>query len=95
MHRYITLGYDDFWTSLLDMYLGITETTRKKILEWGPEEFNKPIEKCRNKCLKPIITSMKLLYMKFVAPPEIGDNRFIFQPIFQNKNITRKVKGKI
>ena len=30
MHRYITLGYDDLWTSLLDMYLGTTKTARKK-----------------------------------------------------------------
>ena len=37
---------------------------------------------------------MKLLYTKFVTPPETGDNRFIFPPIFRNKNITRIVKGK-
>ena len=29
---------------------------------------------------------MKLLYEKFQIPPETGNNRFIFQPIFRNKN---------
>ena len=53
MHRYITLSYNDFWTSLLDMHLGITKTERHKILEWGPEEFNKPIQQCHNRLLKP------------------------------------------
>ena len=94
MHRYITLDYNDFWTTLLDTYFDIPTRNRKCILEWGPEEFNKPIERCNNRFLKPIMQSMKLLYTKFVTPPETGDNRFIFQPIFRNKNITRIVKGK-
>ena len=64
------------------MYLGITKTTMKKNLEWGPEEFDKPIERCRTKFVKPIITSMKPLYVNFFTPSETGDNRF--QPIFQN-----------
>ena len=44
MHRYITLNYNDFWTSLLDYYLDTTPTNRKKIMEWGTKEFNKPLE---------------------------------------------------
>ena len=93
MHRYISLGYKDFWTSILDKFLDVNPQTRKNILKWGSEEFNRPIEKCNNRFLKPLLVSMKLLYTKFVTPPEYGDNRFIFQPVFRNKNITR-VKNK-
>ena len=37
---------------------------------------------------------MKLLFTRFVTPPDAGDNRFIFQPIFRNKNLMRIAKGK-
>ena len=94
MHRYISQSYDDFWTSILDNLLGVTKTSRKTILHWGPEEFNRPIEKCNNRFMTPLLVSMKLLYTRFVTPPESGDNRFIFQPVFRNKNFTRIVKGK-
>ncbi len=30
---------------------------------------------------------MQELTEKFVTPPETGDNRFIFQPVFHNKNL--------
>ena len=72
MHRYITLDYNDFWTSLLDIYLDILKEKRKVVLEWGPGDFNKRLERCNNRFLKPIINSMKLLYSKFVTPPETG-----------------------
>ena len=81
----LTLNYNDFWTSLLDLYLDTTPINRKKVLEWGTEEFNKPFERCNNRFLKPILTSMKLLYSKFVTPPETGSNRFIFQPLLETK----------
>ena len=45
--------------------------------------------------LKLILISMKTLYETFVIPPENGDNRFLFQPIFRNKSITRIVNGKL
>ena len=37
---------------------------------------------------------MKLIYTRFVTPPDAGDNRFIFQPIFWSKNLMRIAKGK-
>ena len=70
------------------------KTLEKKFLLWGAEEFNRLIEKCNNRFMKHLLVSMKLLYTKFVTPPEYGDNRFIFQPVFRNKNFTRIVKGK-
>ena len=87
MHRYISLKYNDFWTSLLNLTLGVNQTTRSKIPGWGSKEFNNPIEKCQNHFLRPIIKSMKLLYKKFQMPPETGDKRFIFQPVIRNKNL--------
>ena len=94
MHRYVCQNYDDFWTTLLDQLLDIDKHSRRKILKWGPEEFNRPIEKCNNRFIKPLLVSMKLLYTKFVTPPEAGDNRFIFQPVFRNKNFMRVAKGR-
>ena len=78
MHRNITLGYNDFWTSIMDRFLNVNPTSRKTILEWGREEFNRPIERCNNRFFEPLLTSMKLLYNRFVTPPEIGVNRFVF-----------------
>ena len=94
MHRYICQNYDDFWTSILDQFLNVDKNTRRNILKWGPEEFNRPIEKCNNRFIKPLLVSMKLLYIKFITPPEFGDNRFIFQPVFRNRNLMRIAKGK-
>ena len=37
---------------------------------------------------------MKLLYTRFITPPDAGDNRFIFQPVFRNRNLMRIAKGK-
>ena len=92
MHRYICQNYDDFWTTILDHLLEVNKTTRRTILQWGPEEFNRPIEKCNNRFLKPLLVSMKLLYTKFVTPHGAGDNRLIFQPVFRKKNLMRIAK---
>ena len=37
---------------------------------------------------------MKLLNKKCQTPPEAGNNRFIFQPVFRNKTLQLKYKGK-
>ena len=68
MHRYLSLNYNDFWTSLLDKLLIVNPATRPSILEWGSEEFNNPIIRCNNRFLKPILMSMKLLCEKFQTP---------------------------
>ena len=61
MHRYLSVNHNDFWTSLLDRLLGVNPASRQIILEWGPEEFNYSLTKCKNRFLKPIIKSVKLL----------------------------------
>ena len=38
---------------------------------------------------------MQLLHEKFQAPPESGNNRFIFQPVFRNKKQQMKCIGKL
>ena len=37
---------------------------------------------------------MQELLREFVTDPETGDNRFITQSVFFNKNITCNIKGK-
>ena len=41
MHRYISLGYKDFWTSILDKFLDINPQTRKNILKGALSERDK------------------------------------------------------
>ena len=69
--------------------------SRLKSLVWGSEEFNNLINKCNNRFLKHIIKSMQLVHKKILTTPESGNNRFIFQPLFRNKNQQKKWKGKL
>ena len=87
MHRYVTLKYNHFWTTLLDNYLRLKINNQDHMLKWGAEEFNKPIENCKNRFLKPIIKAMKNLTELFVMPPESGDNMYIYQPILRERNL--------
>ena len=61
----------------MDNHLGLNINTRENMLNWGAEEFNNPIENCKNRFLKPIVRGMKNLTELFVMPPESGENRFI------------------
>ena len=92
--RYAILGYDDFWTSLLDSYLKINKNNRKQILNWGAGEFNNPIKNCRNKFLKHILITLQEFISIFVTKPEYGDNRFICQPLFKNNNLKHQWRNK-
>ena len=94
MKRYAILGYDDFWTSLLDNYLKINKNNRKQILNWGSGEFNNPIKNCRNKFLKHILITLQEFISIFVTKPEYGDNRFICQPLFKNNNLKHQWRNK-
>ena len=38
---------------------------------------------------------MKLLFEKFQTPPELGNNTLIYQPVFRNRNLQIKWKGKL
>ena len=95
MHRYTSLNCNDFWTPLLDTLLAVNPATKPKILEWGSKDFINPMNRCNNHFHKPIIKSITILYEKFQTPPESGNNRFIFQPVFRNRNLQIKWKGKL
>ena len=93
--RYIFQGYDDFWTDILDEVLGVTINTCKNILQYGSEFFNHILQQdWESDQLKNLILTMQELLREFVTDPETGDNRFITQSVFFNKNITCNLKGK-
>ena len=93
--RYIFHGYDDFWTDILDEILGVTINTHKNILQYGSEFLNHIIQQdWESDQLKEMILTMQELLREFVTDPETGDNRFITQSVFFNKNITCNIKGK-
>ena len=88
-------SYDDFWIDILDGVLGVNINTRKNILHYGNEYFNHIIQQdWELDQLKELILTMQKLLREFVTDPETGDNRFITQPVFFNRNITCNVKGK-
>merc|ERR1712082_502747 len=87
MKRYDSEQYKDFWTNILDEVLKVTPTSREQILKWGSEQFEPTISNCKSSTIKTLLQCMQELTEKFVTPPETGDNRFIFQPLFQNKNL--------
>ena len=93
--RYIFHGYDDFWTDILDEVLGVNINTRKNILLYGSEYFNSIIQQdWESDQLKELILTLQELLREFVTDPETGDNRFITQSVFFNKNITCNYRGR-
>ena len=42
--RYIHQEYDDFWTKILDVKLGVDINNREKILSYGSEYFTKILD---------------------------------------------------
>ena len=90
MNTYITEQYKDYWTEILDTLLEVTPATRREILKWGSDRFTDPIKNCKFSAIKPLLLCMQELTAKFVTPPERGDNRYIFQPVFQNQNLKYK-----
>ena len=94
MHIYVTLKYNDFWTTLQDNCLRLDIHNKNQILACGSAEYNRPIEKCKNRILCPKLKAMNTIMEICLTAPETGDNRFIFQPIFHNKNLQLIRKGK-
>ena len=92
--RYIFHRYDDYWTDILDEVLGVNINNRKNILYYGSEYFNHIIQQdWESDQLRGLILTMQELLREFVTDPETGDNRFITQPVFFNKNITCNFRG--
>ena len=92
--RYIVEKYDNFWTSILDDSLGISKTNRGEVLEWGHNNFDVPINKCKSKLLRQMLVCLKQLSIAFFSNPGTSDDRFIYQPIFNNYNLKHVKLGK-
>ena len=88
LKRYINLKYEDFWTDILDKKLGVNKNNREMILSYGSEYFTKIIERqWESQVIKSMIANLQTFLREFVTSPEAGDNRFITQPAFYNRNI--------
>ena len=85
--RYINNKYEDYWTTILDQHLNVSISNRKKILKYGSEYFTPLIRSCKFEIIGNMIKNLQAFLREFVTEPEVGDNRFIFQSSFHNKNI--------
>ena len=92
MKRYVSENYNDYWTEILDCLLEVYPTTHRDILKWGSEQFSPAIINCKFSAIRALLQCMQELTAKFVTTPERRDNRFIFQPVFHNRNLKYKKK---
>ena len=68
--------------------LGVNKNNREKILSYGSEYFTKIIQgQWESQVIKSMIVNLQSFLREFVTKPEAGDNRFITQPAFYNRNI--------
>ena len=89
MKRYCIDKLDDHWADKLDTFFNVTHNTRHNVLKFGPERFNKLIAK-KMPGLSSIFSSFKTLKQQFPTCPSTLDNSWLCQPVFYNKNFTRK-----
>ena len=87
--RYCIDKLDDHWADKLDKFFNVTHNTRHNVLKFGPERFNKLIAK-KMPGLSSIFSSFKTLKQQFPTCPSTLDNSWLCQPVFYNKNFTRK-----
>ena len=88
IRRYVIDKYNDFWTSILDEYLGLTPETRHHVLKWGDQEFVNPLKNAKIPYLNQIISTLQHFVFVFPSDPETGDNSYACQPIFKNSHLT-------
>ena len=92
--RYCIDNLDDHWADLLDKHFNITPETRKSILTYGPERFNKLI-KLNIPGLSSIFAAYKAMKSNFPTQPDSFDNSWLCQNVFFNQTFNRKLpKGK-
>ena len=65
----------------------VSVNTRKRILKSGSEFFSPLIRFCKFEIIGNMIKNFQPFLREFVTEPDLGDNRFIFQSFFHNKNI--------
>ena len=88
IHRYSTKNYNDHWCDLLDKKLGFGyNKPRSEFLLWGPAKWshltNEGIP-----FISKILSSFKLFCSNFVSVNSKTDNRWLYQPLFFNPNLS-------
>ena len=71
------------------MILEVSPQERIQILNRGSEFLTKKVHKYYP-CLTELLLSLQELQKKWLTPPNTGDNRWEFQPVFYNPNINFK-----
>ena len=84
---------EDHWCDLLDMILDVKPHERMSIINRGAEFLTSKVGKYYP-CLTEFLKSLQFIQKKWITPPETGDNRWEFQPIFYNHNINFKKVSK-
>ena len=88
--RYIDFKYDDYWTEILDKIFYVSS-----INSISSEYYMQLIDICKYDIIKNGIQNLQNFLREFETGPEMGDNHFIFQPAFHNKNFEVKGRKKI
>ena len=88
IHRFTTKNYDDHWCDLLDLKLGICYgKPRSQFLSWGTEKWSHLIKE-GIPFLSKFLKSFKLFCTNFVSGNSKTDNRWLYQPLFFNPNLS-------
>ena len=88
IHRYTTKKYNDHWCDLLDKKLGFGyNKPRSEFLLWGPAKWSH-LTKEGTPFLSKILSSFKLFCSNFVSVNSKTDNRWLYQPLFFNPNLS-------
>jgi hypothetical protein len=89
IRRYSIECTDDHWADIIDQKLNLNINTRKEILKYGPERFNRII-KAKIPLISNFFQSYKLFKTHFPNTIISGDNSWLTQPVVYNLNFTRK-----
>ena len=92
VHRYATKGYNDHWCDLLDKKLDINyRNPRTHFLSWGQANWSHLIKE-GIPFISKFLSSYKLFCDNFVGVNSKFDNRWLYQPLFFNPNLSTSGK---
>ena len=88
IHRYAKKGYNDHWCDLLDSKLNLDKRHRKAyFLSWGSAKWSHLIKE-DIPFISSYLESFKLFTDNFAQPVCKTDNRWLYQPLFYNPNLS-------
>ena len=87
--RYCIDKIDDHWADIIDNYFHLLPDSRKTLLKFGPERYNRIIKK-EIPVISNLFAALKNFKHNFPTNPGTMDNTWINQCAFYNMNITRK-----